>query len=513
MKINVDEVLAQLKQENAQLTDAMENVSLVTNSYNDFIGSSQLQAEVYDRFSEFFGIVSKPLVQGILCMLESKLEGNEKYGTAVESNLAGMGQIDDGKMREMVIKLQNQVTSLESNVVTDVLSEPYTFVVEKLLATMNEKIQKVDNFLAQSTGCYSGFELAYGLVERGMDCARNMNYNSSTGMMQDVSTVDMKWSQEITKLYNGKTSQIIKNQYGEFLEKNPYLLHKIRRIVEFERFNTKYVEDTNKFLKDLDMTDQVGIKNVVYAADPLYRNLWFEHLNEYKIIQSTDGGAYFDWTMGAIVVNVAAYRAENYHTFFHECGHAIDYYEGVDNKNDEGEEYSETYKNNNGESLDDAIKVDVEKTIGDSVDQILAESDYILSDLEKETVKDSVIKNIMSGGETDLTVIESKVANTIAQDFARDAIGRRNSLVSDVYSGATNFELVGSYSHINNQDAKGNYWYNNDGSVRRNPSIEYVAEYYGYAMTGNVGGMQSVDKYFSGSKEVMEEMLKSMANN
>jgi len=331
--------------------------------------------------------------------------------------------------------------------------------------------------------------------------------------MQDVSTVDMKWSQEITKLYNGKTSQIIKNQYGEFLEKNPYLLHKIRRIVEFERFNTKYVEDTNKFLKDLDMTDQVGIKNVVYAADPLYRNLWFEHLNEYKIIQSTDGGAYFDWTMGAIVVNVAAYRAENYHTFFHECGHAIDYYEGVDNKNDEGEEYSETYKNNNGESLDDAIKVDVEKTIGDSVDQILAESDYILSDLEKETVKDSVIKNIMSGGETDLTVIESKVANTIAQDFARDAIGRRNSLVSDVYSGATNFELVGSYSHINNQDAKGNYWYNNDGSVRRNPSIEYVAEYYGYAMTGNVGGMQSVDKYFSGSKEVMEEMLKSMANN
>ena len=510
MKINVDEVRTQLSSENTQISTAMSSTYEMAPALDEYMGNSMLQGETYDSFCDMFNSVTKPLIKAILCMLEAKYEGNAMYSRALEQNLAGMGKVNDSVLRNVVEVTEKKITDLRSNSFVETIASPCIGVLEKLISSSQEKLDKIDAFIAQTNGCYDEFDTRNSLVLQAINCARNISFNTTSGQISGMNATGYDWAREVNDYYTLKTHEAIKEQYGDYYKDNRDDFYKIKQVVDYERFNKGDIDKVNKFLGGLETKDIIGIKAVAYAADPAYRKLWLKYLDKYKVEVDKESGAYYTNKADKIVVNPEKYRGEKYHTFFHECGHAIDYYASVENG---GKKYfSETYIGEDGQTLDQAIVGDVKAFIGAQVATSIAGGGYNMSASESNEVTENIINNIMSGGETQLTATEEKIADEVKMTFSKNAYGRRNSLASDVYSGVTDYELLGSYSHENSADSAGTYWLYNDGTRRRNPSTEYVADYFGYAMTNNAGGMQSVETYLGDSKEVMESMIGAMGN-
>lgn len=511
MKINVNEVRRQLNNENVQVKSAMSSVSDITPAITEYTGTPLLKGMTYESFCEMFDSVTNPLIKAILCMLEAKYEGNTTYLRVLDANLSGMGKVDDSNLRNSVEYVDKKIQDLRSNAVIGTISEPYIYVLEKFMASTKTKLEKIDAFLAQTNGCYDEFNTRNSLALQGINCARAISFNTSTGQMSQIDSAGYEWAKKVSEYYDNKTYEIMQAQYGDYLKDNKSDIVKIKQVVEYERFHVNDIAKVNEFLEGLETKDIIGIKAVAYTAPVLYRDLWIKYLDKYTVEVNADEGAYFTSLEDKIVVNPEAYRSENYHTFFHECGHAIDNYAGEDIRSKEY--FSDSYVDEDGTSIDQAIVGDIKSFVGVQVATIFAAGGYgNMSASERNTATENIINSIMSGGETELTATEEKIATEVKTNFSRNAWGRRNSLVSDVYSGATDFEMLGDYSHKNNVDSKGTYWLYNDGTQRRKPSVEYVAEYYGYAMTNNIGGMNSVENYLGESKEIVEGMFEEIAN-
>ena len=460
MKINVIQVLQQLAYEEQQLTNAMNGVDGLVPSTNEFIESEQLKSNAYSRVNDMFTTVTIPLIQGVLCMIEAKYEGNNKYLTELRTHLAGMGKVDLDNLQNSVTNMTSQIAALESNKVLDAVTEPYTFVLEKIIKKMNEKIEKLKAFIAATNGCYDDYNQKYLVVQQGIAYSNLIVYDSRTGTISGVNNADLEWARKATQFYNDKANEIMNEQYGDYLKDNRMDKKKVLEVINYERFHPGDVAKINEFLGCLQQKDIIGIKSVAYSADPVYRELWIRYLDRYKIELTNEGGAYFTSDGDKIVVNIEKYRSEKYHTFFHECGHAIDNYAGEDVG--KSGYYSNKYKTEDGKVFEDTIKSDVKTTTSNYIDNILKEGGYDLKDASVQVAKTNVLMSIMSGGVLGLTGFEQNISDSVSEQFDDDARGRRNALVSDVYSGVTNYELVGDYSHSYSEDSKGNYWYYNN---------------------------------------------------
>ncbi len=112
-----------------------------------------------------------------------------------------------------------------------------------------------------------------------------------------------------------------------------------------------------------------------------------------------------------------------------ESGHAIDY-----NFYDDGDYYTHTYRNADGQSLQDVIYEDVRNDIRKTI------SDYT----SDKTMQDNLLDYIM---------------------------GAENEACSDVYGGVTNNIIHGDYGHNGEH-----YWYERNGNATRAQSRELWAE-------------------------------------
>ena len=507
MKINVNEVQTQLSSENGQIQEAMTSTYDLTSTINQYTGNTMLQGATYNGFCDMFNNVTKPLIKAVLCMLEAKYDGNTTYARALEQNLAGMGKVDVDALRSSIETSQSKVSDMTSNSVVEFVASPYIAVLEKLITTSQEKLDKIEAFIAQTNGCYEEFDTQNSLVLQGINCARNISFNEGTGNVNGINYFGYDWVDKVNEYYTHKTYEEIREKYGDYCKDNKEDIYKIKQVVEYERFHRGDAEKVNEFLGRLETKDVIGIKAVAYAADPLYRSLWIKYLDRYEIAVVAGDDAYYTSKYDKIVLDPTIYRDEDYLTFFHECGHAVDRYSG-----DRGpikellsiKYTSQTFTSADGQTLDQAIESDVKAYIGVQVATTIASKGYKMSDTQRNEVTENIINNIMSGGETPLSGGEEKIANEIKINFNQNARGITNSLVSDVYGGTTNAELQGSYGHDES------YWFNEDGSRRMTPCREYVAEYFAYGMTKHKAGMQSVETYLGGSKEVMDSMLETM---
>src|SRR5699024_8685955 len=160
--------------------------------------------------------------------------------------------------------------------------------------------------------------------------------------------------------------------------------------------------------------------------------------------------------------NIAEDREDSrgeYYTFFHEIGHAIDYYYGVDNRENSLDGIKEVFGNYS--YFSDNFEVDG-KSLNDHIYQD-AENNF-RTELKKE-MTDNVTENLMNQDRNHrkLTNEEKSLQQEIVILFKEELEGPDHNTVSDIYGGVTNRVIEGSYYH------EEDYWINKWGVRKREP--------------------------------------------
>ena len=508
MKIDVGTVQQQLNSENNELSNSMQSTYEVLPGILEFIGDKQLLGMAYNQFKGHMVDVTQSLVKAICCMLESKIGGNTKYLSALNQYLSGMGKVDLDELMSRKQNMETRVENLKGNAVVGAVAAPYTAALDLVI---NNKIQKIEGFLAASQGCYQDFSEKYSVAMQGIAAAKALAYNSATSTCPNITNADMQWTQMVNNFYDERNREILQEKYGEYIKNNPSKQLNMMIIAEYERFHGDDAKKYDKLLDPLEEEDEINIKIITYNASQLYRDMMFKYADKYKIVLSDEEGSYFSPSKDKIVLKEDQLRSDKYHTFFHECGHAIDYYFSEENKI---KTYtSASFVGSNGITLDQSTENDVKNWTQTQAQKYIDSEYQNLSDAERKNMANNVTEYVMSKGQTTLTRAEEGILSDIQVEFANKAQGRSGALVSDTASGVTDFILLGDYSHLASEDKEGTYWTYNNGKTRHMPSCEYFADYYGYNMTNNVKGLKFVSEMYPESKAVIDEMLYKIGNN
>ena len=279
---------------------------------------------------------------------------------------------------------------------------------------------------------------------------------------------------------------------------------------------------------------------IAYTAEEPYRSLFLDSLGTYTIGRTDLSSSYFtrsgDETDGT-PANSINFGASNsfyhcpkgaYNTFFHECGHAIDY-------NIDGETFfSNTYKNgSNYDMIAGDVYAHIEGEIENYINNKIASGVSNAASYEACSVE-RIIDCIKNGGDTSIlsaselkvykdvkSNIESELNATSSNHQYEDNVGVLHGTlyVSDICGGVTNNVIVGGRGHWNKEDDgpyKGEYiyWYNPETGERTgNHETELWAHYFSFEMTGDQEAMAAMNQYFPNAIQQYGNMVNDMKDN
>lgn len=286
--------------------------------------------------------------------------------------------------------------------------------------------------------------------------------------------------------------------------------------------------------------DRNNIMYIAYTAEEPYRSLFLDSLGTYTIGRTDLSSSYFtrsgDETDGT-PANSINFGASNsfyhcpkgaYNTFFHECGHAIDY-------NIDGETFfSNTYKNgSNYDMIAGDVYAHIEGEIENYINNKIASGVSNAASYEACSVE-RIIDCIKNGGDTSIlsaselkvykdvkSNIESELNATSSNHQYEDNVGVLHGTlyVSDICGGVTNNVIVGGRGHWNKEDDgpyKGEYiyWYNPETGERTgNHETELWAHYFSFEMTGDQEAMAAMNQYFPNAIQQYGNMVNDMKDN
>lgn len=271
---------------------------------------------------------------------------------------------------------------------------------------------------------------------------------------------------------------------------------------EFIRIYEIYNVETKKKLDNLlsKLTEEQirQVKYIIYTAEEPYRSIYLNELESYTLgnVSGSDTGFFrsSNNTINVDMITEPTNPRGPYTTFFHESGHALDY-----NFYNDGNFYSLTYRNSEGQSLMDVIYEDVRNDIRKTIARYTK---------DKNTQED-LLNYIMGAGSIDVNTLskkEKQLLQYIQAYYKKDMHGAQNESCSDVYGGVTNNIISGEYGHWSDS-----YWYDRKGNPTGSQAKELWAEYYSYCMTGNEEALENLREHFPNAAKFLDEMAESMA--
>lgn len=266
----------------------------------------------------------------------------------------------------------------------------------------------------------------------------------------------------------------------------------------YEIYNPEKKKKLDNLLSKLTEEQIREVKYILYTADEPYRSIYLNELESYTIgnVSGSDTGVFrpFDNTINVDMIKEPTNPRGPYTTFFHESGHALDY-----NFYNDGNYYSLTYRNSDGESLQDVIFEDVRNDIRQTIAKYTSD----------EKMQENLLNYLISGKNNrgDLTKTEEKILENVLKAYKKDITGMEKEAYSDIYGGATDNAIVGNYAHTQK-----NYWYDEDGNATGAQAVELWAEYYSYCMTDNEEALENLREHFPNAAKFLDEMAESMAS-
>lgn len=289
-------------------------------------------------------------------------------------------------------------------------------------------------------------------------------------------------------------------------------------LLQFEKGHPDDAKRVGNFLSPLDFADRLEIKYMMYTAEEPYRTLSMKYLDRFKITRtkpeygnedtlygpnsgyfSSEGTFYFDINSDKRGANGRG----KFFIFFHELGHAVDYYAGQDSG------YSVFFTESyllNGLNLSDYNEKDVKNILGKSLDEILANGNYQNAEQIKSAVTDSLYDPKEISRET-LTGYNKEVYDQIHSKFKNESFASVDSFgSSDVYHGVTNFDIEGQYKG----HSKDEYFYDTNGELWNTTGKENFGTYFSYNVTGGNNGNDHLSAFLPESVNYMDSVVNLM---
>lgn len=266
----------------------------------------------------------------------------------------------------------------------------------------------------------------------------------------------------------------------------------------YEIYNPEKKKKLDNLLSKLTEEQIREVKYILYTADEPYRSIYLNELESYTIgnVSGADTGVFrpFDNTINVDMIKEPTNPRGPYTTFFHESGHALDY-----NFYNDGNYYSLTYRNSDGQSLQDVIFEDVRNDIRQTIAKYTSD----------EKMQENLLNYLISGENNrgDLTKTEEKILENVLKVYKKDITGMEKEAYSDIYGGVTDNAIVGNYSHTQEH-----YWYDENGNATGAQAVELWAEYYSYRMTDNEEALENLREHFPNAAKFLDEMAESMAS-
>jgi hypothetical protein len=498
---------AQVQSMNAICKETIQGMENAIRSIDRFRGSIVLRGKSYDSAKSFMAQTHRPLAQGIIYLCEELIRQNTKYPNSFRSEVAATDVVEQEVMAQ-IQQLDKLIRETEELQTTIPLIGSTANILYHLKHNLENKLNRLHTFNASSSSNYeTAMELAASVTTGIAELQGGNGFNSASGTFS-TEGMNLDWASKIEDIHY---TQKAEEQYAEYLNEHPDQLDKVIEIVKYEEQNPEYVEQTNEFLSPLEEQDVVEIKFMMYTAEEPYRTLTLHYLDRFEITSTTDSGVFYP-SDNAITFNVEDDRVNDrgaYFTFFHEMGHAIDYYSGVDQGMDGYFTDSFTMDGNN---LADEMYNDVENRVRMELEAELSQGAY--QDLNEED-KTSMVNNIADAfiyrGPSDfnLTSEEEALYDTIQEEMSNELRSDAHHNASDIYGGATVNEIIGKWGHHDSS-----YWIDGDGERVREPNLEGFASYYGSIMLKDSEfrdeQLESVGEYLPESREFMDEIFESM---
>jgi len=290
---------------------------------------------------------------------------------------------------------------------------------------------------------------------------------------------------------------------------HPESADKVRVIIDYELDNPDDMKNVYNFLKPMEIQDQIEICYIAYSTDEPYRSEWIKYLDDYEIATiNYKSTSRFIANENAIYVNIEKERENErgaYYTFFHECGHAVDYNSGIEAGY--GTFYSNKYTDVGKQTLAEHNVSDVRNELNNYLDEQIASGKYSDFGQDAEAAKDELIDRLVRGQEPPDSELCEQMLDDLTQEYNNNRLlGPVNNVASDIYGGVTNNAINGSYGHGDD------YWYDDSGNWKNPTNKECFAEYFSYHMLKKEDAIDSINTYLPESDSFMDEMVSSIAS-
>ncbi len=502
--ISPNGVRNRLTEENKNYRQMIEDTNELMNQINQFINTESLKSEAYDSAKAYFSTMHIIILNSMILFADEKQRENNNYLNILNSYFPGDNIVQEDKILDQLRRTSNLIRMIQNNMLVG-----YIQVLESTEKILNERLEKIYEYTERTKNVYCESEKFLDEIEQGINCMKTVSPNTETGGF-NIPPVNMDWATNLNQLEDSKYHRMATEQYGEYLDGNPKEMNKIIEILKYEMLlSSEDIEKINNFLGSLEIRDVVSIKSIAYSAPEPYRGLWVKYLDKYTIVITDGKDGLFKPDEGIIYLNMtnirSGYRGE-YYTFFHECGHAIDYYYGLD---DNGRtHFSSTYMDNSNMTLRDYIFADIESELRNSINRILSTSEFDrLSEREKYVLKNAVLQNLTNGGTKELQGDAKMLQDRVVQGYTFELQMISREVASDMIGGVTNNQIKGVASHDDD------YWWN---PITREPensiNREFFAEIYAYNIIQNERGIDDSNRYLKNSYSHMEKILKEMEN-
>lgn len=515
--------------------EIIQSMEQVMDAIDSFAGATLLQGKTYNTAKTYMSAVFRPLAQGIIDLSEELIRQNSNYPNDFRSQVATTDVIED-KVRMQIEKINDLIDKVEPVNDTLPVLNPIISIYQDMKRTLERKLEHLYEFNTATSDNYDlALELADNVLE-GLNQAHNNNgFNSKDGTFS-TEKMDLDW---ISKLNESQSMIKARDKFPDYYEENKDFvekdddekkanMEKLIEVIEYDENNPDRAKDTDEFLTPLEEQDVVEIKYLMYTAEEPYRSLAMDYLDRFEIISTTKNGRFYS-SDDAMRFNVREDRKNErgaYFTFFHELGHAIDYYYGKDKAEEHffstighgfqdffgtAPYYSEQFETNEN-TLAEYMHEDVENRIRIEFNDKVTELGYDnLSSEEKEIMINNISEAMIfkDSSYTFLSEEEEEIYEEIQNKLSTELRPDQHNNASDVYGGVTLNEVVGKWGHH-----KPSYWMTIFGNRKREPDKEGFASYYGSIMIedGELRNqeLKSNEEYLPHSKKHMDKMFESM---
>ena len=527
MKINVGNVVEQIDMENAMLKPNMGNISSLMDGMQRMVDSAWLEGKTYGSMKEYYSDIVIPLTQSLFYLLEYKVDANEQYKSLLSIYFGDTSKYD----MEKIIAYQTQIRKTREylqNLSSVLMSyNSICVLLYQLELRLQEKIDKGEQFISVSQGVYDEVNGMKQIFSQGLTSMRKAICNDM-GQCVNIKNINKTWVDELNIMLGKRYSEMAQEEYKDYLEEHPEDIDKVIKIIEFETMHSSDVNKINDFLSPLKEKTAIEVKYAAYTAREPYRSVWIKYLDQYKIVDTTltdDKNAYFSLDTNGISICEEKIKTDKrgfLNSFFHECGHAIDFSCREDKEN-RCIHFSDTYKYNELKTLDECNASDVRNSFYKMIDtiydsssneeKIIEEESYEnWSDEKKDKIKEETVKHLLLENQEKPSEEVRRLKRKVDGKYSELFVSSDGKCVSDIYQAHTDFYIGGYGTHYVENPL---YWFKEDENTGkkyryRTSNAECFAEYYSINMVNDTAAIETTKKYLPESYSCMDEMIKGM---